>query len=284
MDLTKLLNNSDFIADVVKLGNEDLTLDKLDIYLSKYVPEYSNFKLDNKIDFNAIYYANSSGINSQSLGKTLGKALKLDISQNQLLQNVIDGNISYVPSNNMTKGYGDILYERGKDKNLDFALDYSNDVFQNKFGDGGLKSGLIDLGTGLAGNIITQINKRYYEKLAEQQRLDRILGDHNVYSTGGDFVYDSKVKKVVVTHTNEQEDLYIHYLGNQNMSEISGFKLVKPNYDEAIKNLDKAISLYRQNPDRAFFLYAAYNDRAKQKCEKTRIERLSQISILHKTF
>ena len=54
--LTKLINNPDFINDVVKLGTEDLSLEKLDQYFAKYVPEYTNFKFDkNKFNFDNLY-------------------------------------------------------------------------------------------------------------------------------------------------------------------------------------------------------------------------------------
>jgi tetratricopeptide (TPR) repeat protein len=261
--MTKLINNSDFINDVVKLGTEPLTLEKLDSYFAKYVPEYSNFKIDNsKIDFNNLYYVNSEGVSNELIADKLGSLLKLKNNETQNLKNILTGNISYTQTSGLSTGLGNELYERGKDKNVDYVVDYSVDFFQNKLGDGAANSALIDIGGGLLGAALTEINKNYYAKLEEEKRVQLLMEDDNVYSTGVTSIYDNKKKTYVDGIKPEQQDLLLHFKATQKIPNAYVVSGISKDYDAAIKLLNDAILLYRKNSDRAYYLYKAYVDRA----------------------
>lgn len=261
--ITKLINNPDFIEDVVKLGTEPLTLEKLDSYFVKYVPEYSNFKIDNsKLDFNNLYYVNSEGVSNELIADKLGSLLNLKQSETQNLKNIFTGNIKYTSTSGVSTGLGNELYERGKDKNVDYVVDYSVDFFQTKFGDGGTNSALIDIGGGLLGAALTELNKNYYAKLAEEKRIELLLSDHNVYSTGSTSIYDYEKKKYVNGTKPEQKDLLTHFMATDKMLHNYGNNGLSIDYKPAIKLLNDVISMYRQNSDRAYYLYKAYVDRA----------------------
>lgn len=261
--MNKLINNPDFINDVVKLGTEPLTLEKLDSYFAKYVPEYSNFKIDNsKIDFNNLYYVNSEGVSNELIANKLGSLLKLKPNETQNLKNILTGNISYTQASGLSTGLGNELYERGKDKNVDYVVDYSTDFFQNKLGDGGTNSTLIDIGGGLLGAALTELNKKYYEKLAEQERVALLVDDHMVYLMGSTSFYDQSTKKYISGSKPEQKDLFTHHLATKKMANSTAYSFTPTDYTEAIKLLNQSIALYRQNADRAYYLYLAYVDRA----------------------
>jgi hypothetical protein len=128
--MSKLFNNSNFINDVIKLGTEPLSLEKLDSYFAKYVPEYSNFKIDNsKIDFNNLYYVNSEGVSNELIADKLGSLLNLKNNESQNLKNILTGNTSYTQTSGLSTRLGNDLYERGKDKKVDYVVDYSVDFF-----------------------------------------------------------------------------------------------------------------------------------------------------------
>lgn len=257
--INKLINNQDFIKDVVNLGTEELTLDKLDTYLAKYIPEYANFKLNtSKLDFDNLYFANSSGISTEQLVHKMAGALKLNPQQSQLIQNAFNGTLSYKATNTLSKGYGNMLYERGKDPKVDYGVDQTVDFFQGKFGDGGLKSDLIDLGGGLLGNLANSINKKYNERMAKEAKEGLIMEDYNAYKIGH-----------VKTKTKpDQKDLVIHSKAVQKMPQNHGITIETGiDYVGAISLLNQAIEMYRQNPDRAFFLYKAYTDRGNCKMQ-----------------
>jgi tetratricopeptide (TPR) repeat protein len=266
--LNKLINNPDFIKDLGNLGTKgSLSLEKLNQYLTQYVPEYSNFKLKNtNLNLDNLYFANSSGISTDDLLGELGGALKLNPTQNQHMKNVFNGNLSFTPTNGFSKGYGNSLYERGKDPKVDYVVDYSVDMFQGKFGDGGLKSELIDMGGGVLGNLLTQMNKRYYEKLAEEEKRAIIFDDYYMHLYGTIDYYDKWKKQYVNDLKADQQDLLNHYKANQKMPNNYGVQ-INSDYKGAIKLFDLAINSYRQNPQRAYYLYIAYLSRAKCKMQ-----------------
>jgi hypothetical protein len=266
--VTKLINNPDFIKDVVKLGTEELTLENLDEYFTKYIPEYSNFKVNNStIDFDNLYYANTEGVSNEMLADKLGTMLKLNPAQTQHMKNTFTGNLKYTATNDLSSGMGNSLYARGKDVKVDYLVDYSVDFFQGKFGDGGMNSALIDIGGGLLGAAITELNKKYYEKLAEEARVALLVDDYMVLQRPEN-PYEQAKKKSIPEKRPEQKDLYAHFQAKQKMpdNKIWGGGYI-PDYKAAIKLLDEAISLYRQNSDRAYYLYTAYVDRAKCKMQ-----------------
>ena len=261
--MTKLINNPDFINDMVKLGTEPLSLEKLDSYFIKYVPEYSNFKIDNtKIDFNNLYYVNSEGVSNELIADKLGSLLNLKNNESQNLKNILTGNISYSQTSGLSTGLGNELYARGKDKNVDYVVDYSVDFFQTKLGDGAANSALIDIGGGMLGAAITELNKKYYEKLAEEERVALLVDDYMVQLSGSTTIYDKESKKYISGTRPEQRDLLVHYKAKQKMPNNNGVLQGVIDYEVANKLLSEAILLYRRNADRAYYLYQAYVDRA----------------------
>lgn len=264
--LTKLINNPDFINDVVKLGTEDITLEKLDSYFTKYIPEYSNFKIDkSKINFDNLYYANSEGATNDFVATQLGSLLNLNSSQTESLKNIFTGNLNYTPTNNLSVGYGNLLFERGKDVSVDLTVDFAVDFFQKEFGDGGVNSALIDIGGELLGALIVGLDKKIAEKeeakMAEDAKIriyTKKLDDYNIYIAGDKFSGSIKVKE-------DQKDLLLHFKANSKMPNHSGASV---NFDEAINLLNEVINLYKQNPERAAYLYLAYIRRAQCKMQK----------------
>lgn len=260
--LTKLINNPDFINDVVNLGKENLTLENLDAYFTKYVPEYSNFKIDkNKINFDNLYYVNSEGTSVDIVANQLSGLLKLNPAQAQSIENIFTGNVNNTLINNFSAGYGNLLFERGKDVKVDLAVDLAVDLFQSKLGDGGINSALIDIGGGLLGKLLLSSNKKEEAKMAEDAKL-RIyankLDDYNVYNAGDKFLASIKA-------TEEQKDLLLHFKAN---SKMPNNRDIPANYDEAINLLNEVINLYKQNPERASYLYLAYVRRGQCKMQK----------------
>lgn len=252
--LNKLINNPEFMQDIIKLGTEDFSLVKLDGYLSKYVPEYSNFKINPAtIDLNNLYYANSEGVSTDVLADKLGSLLKLSPTQTQSMKNIFTGNTNGL-INNLSKDFGNSLYERGKDKEVDYAVDYAVDFFQSKLGDGGVNSALIDIGGGLLGAFALGLTKRLEEKEALQVMLAKVETDNSIYVSGS-------------SHTKDQEDLFIHFKANKKMPNDLSPLIGTVDYAGAIKDYSEAINLYKQNPDRAYYLYIAYLGRAKCKMQ-----------------
>jgi hypothetical protein len=258
--LTKLINNPDFINDVVNLGKENLTLENLDAYFTKYVPEYSNFKIDkNKINFDNLYYVNSEGTSVDIVANQLSGLLKLNPAQAQSIENIFTGNVNNTLINNFSAGYGNLLFERGKDVKVDLAVDLAVDLFQSKLGDGGINSALIDIGGGLLGKLLLSSNKKEEAKMAEDAKL-RIyankLDDYNVYISNDQLITDIE---------KDQKDLYLHSKVKSKMPNNRGISV---NYDEAINMLNEVINLYKQNPERASYLYLAYVRRGQCKMQK----------------
>jgi hypothetical protein len=264
--ISKLINNQDFINDVMNLGTEELTLDKLDNYLGKYIPEYANFKLSSsKLDFDNLYFANSSAVSTEQLANKMAVALKLNPQQSQMLQNAFNGTMSYTSANTLSKGYGNMLYERGKDPKVDYAVDYTVDFFQGKFGDGGIKSDLIDLGGGVLGNLVNSINLKYEEKMAKEAAELLIMDDFNVYNSGP-ITVDSK--NYANEKKTDQTDLLKHYSAKQKMPHNNGIAIENTkDYVGAITLFNETIDRYRQNPDRAYYLYQAYTSRGNCKMQ-----------------
>lgn len=264
--INKLINNPAFIQDVLKLGTEELTLENIDKYMADYVPEYANFKIKNKIDINKIYYANSEDVASDVIADNLGSLFKMNGAQTETLKNAINGNLSYVPTSNLSTGLGNSLYERGKDKKVDYGVDYAVDFFQQKMGDGGVNSALIDMGGGLLGGLATDINKRYEEKMAKEAILYKALEEQNLFLMGETKV-SLKGKKLGKEHTPDQQDLIIHNQANSKVPSLYAIGLNTPDYEQAIQLYSKAIDIYKQKPERAYFLYIAFAERAKAKMQ-----------------
>ena len=266
--LTKLINNPDFINDVVKLGTEDLSLEKLDQYFAKYVPEYTNFKFDkNKLNIDNLYYINSEGATNDFVANHLGGLLKLNSEQTENLKNIFTGNLKNALTNNFSAGYGNLLFERGKDVKVDFALDFAVDFFQSKLGEGGINSTLIDIGGGILGGLLSDMNKEDKAKLAEEAFLAKKVDDFNFYN-GKTFDMLYSTTKGDIPHTKDQADLYLHYKANKKLPNNCYFITEGINYDEAITLLNEAIILYKQNPERASYLYSAYVSRGQCKMQK----------------
>jgi tetratricopeptide (TPR) repeat protein len=267
--LNKLFNNPEFVEDVINLGTEDLTLEKLNSYFTKYLPEYSSYKIDNNIDFNKLYLANSGNVSTELLADKLGGLLKLNPAQTQSMKNIFTGNLKSTPINQFSAGYGNLLFERGKDAKVDLAVDFAVDLFQSKFGDGGTNSTLIDIGGGILGALLSgngktaEANK---ERKAElKKELARIqeeynssikeIDDYSVYNLGDGAKITSKMEG--------REDLILHYKANSLNGNVNA-----ANCDEVIKLLNEAINLYKQNPNRSRYLYLAYKYRGECKMQK----------------
>lgn len=271
--LTKLINNPDFINDVVKLGTEDLSLEKLDQYFAKYVPEYTSFKFDkNKLNFDNLYYINSEGATNDFVANQLGGLLKLNSEQTENLKNIFTGNLKNTLTNNFSAGYGNLLFERGKDVKVDFAVDFAVDFFQNKLGDGGINSALIDIGGGILGGLLSDMNKEDKAKLAQEAFLSKKQDDFRVFNGGNtnDMLNSNFDKKNVLNsyYTKDQADLALHSKANKKMPNNRFLITEGINYDEAITLLNEAIILYKQNPERASYLYSAYVSRGQCKMQK----------------
>lgn len=264
--INQLLSHPEFIEDIVNLGTSDLSAAKFDQYLSKYVPEYNSFKIENTaIDFSKIYYANVEGVSVDNLAGVFGKALNLNNTQTQNLKNVFSGNLNPASGNAYSADLASQLYDRGKNPQLDYAIDMGVDFFQGKFGDGGITSSLIDLGGGLMGNLISELNKREQEKMEEYLRLERMSIDQQVFETGilqeAEGNIYSGVKLVDKTNP-ERKDLQIHYKARKSMPGNTGVMVENVDYSKAINLLNEAIDQYKKNPDRSYYLYLAYVDRA----------------------
>lgn len=260
--INKLLSNPEFVNDVIDMGTTDFSLEKLDTYFTKYVPEYSNFKIGTgTIDANKIYYANAEGASTDKLADLLGNSLKLNPAETQNLKNAFSGNLNYTPTSNLSTGLSSQLYERGKNAKVDYTIDYAVDFFQNELGDGGVNSALIDIGGGLLGNLSLALHKREQEKMAEAARLERLSKDMTVYKFGANTGVEGNIyvgTKTVDKTAAEQNDLQTHFKAEQLMFNGVGGN----DYKKAIKLLDEAIVNYKKNPDRAYYLYRAYIDRA----------------------
>lgn len=272
--LTKLINNPDFINDVVKLGTEDLSLEKLDQYFAKYVPEYTNFKFDkNKFNFDNLYYINSEGATNDFVANQLGGLLKLNSAQTENLKNIFTGNLNNTLTNNFSAGYGNLLFERGKNVKVDLAVDFAVDFFQSKLGDGGINSALIDIGGGILAGLLSEMSKEDKAKLVHEAFLSKKQDDFRVYNGGNtdDMLNSNYDKKNVLNpyyYTKDQADLALHCKANKKMPNNRFFITEGINYDEAITLLNEAIILYKQNPERASYLYSAYVSRGQCKMQK----------------
>jgi tetratricopeptide (TPR) repeat protein len=269
--INRLLSNPQFVNDVADLGTSDFSLEKLDGYLTKYVPEYSNFKINNStLDINKIYYANAEGASTDNLANLLGNSLKLNPAQTQNLKHNLSGTNIYSPTSNLSTGLGNSMYERGKNAKVDYAVDYAVDFFQNELGDGGMNSALIDIGGGLLGNLALEMNKREQEKMAEEARQNRLFDDKEIF-TGGvrreavGNIYTGI--KFVDKTAPERSDLQTHYKAKQLIPNGDGTTSLNLDYEKAIKLLNEAIGKYKNNPNRAYYLYMAYVDRASSKMQ-----------------
>ena len=116
-----------------------------------------------------------------------------------------------------------MLYARGKDPKTDAAVDLSKDFFKSTIGNTGINGALSDVASGVLGNIITKINKRYYEKLAEEQRISKLNEDNFVYSIGSTSYFDSATRKYLNGHSADQNDLYDHYNAKLKMPSYYGY-------------------------------------------------------------
>lgn len=250
--INKLLSNTDFVQDVLKLGtSENFTLEDFNNYMTKYVPEYSNFKIDGtKLDFNKIYYANIEGNSTDALVDLFGKSLNMKSGDIQTMKNAFNGQLKYSPNSSYSTGLSHQLYERGKDAKVDLAVDYSVDFFQSKLGDGGLNSALIDIGGGLLGGLFNALNERYDQKMAELEKNKKNNSDLTAYITG-----------TINLEKYKQSDLANH-------GKALIFSSIKVDYDLAIQHLNEAINEYKKNPERSCYLYLAYMDRAFCKMQK----------------
>lgn len=254
--LTKLINNPEFVEDVLKLGTQEVNAANIDQYLTKYVPEYSGFKIQNNINLDKLYYANFDDVAPEMVADKLGGLLNLNPAQSQHMKNTLSGNLSYAPTNNLSSGISSKLYDRGKDAKLDYAVDYAVDFFQGEFGDGGFKSLGIDVAGGMVGYVFSGINKRYEEKMRQEKILTDAMSDYNIYNAGGH----------LADHKNTQQDLYVHSKA-EGMSNTK-FSIGKTmDYKAAIPLYDQAIAMYKKNPARAYFLFEAYQGRGKCKMQ-----------------
>jgi len=254
--LNKLLNNPEFVKDVLEVSSSDFSVQKLDSYFAKYVPEYGNYKANTTaLDVSKLYFANTGKISSTDLINKLGTAFKMKPNDLLNMQNILNGNAGISTSSNLTN----MMYQRGKDAKTDFVVDKSIDFFQNKFGDGGLKSGLIDLGGGLLGGLINKMNQRYNEKMAKEAILSVALSDQNAYTFGDNSKF-----------TSDQQDLVLHYKGDSKVgvNQMNYAGTVKAmDYSGAIEDYTKAIEAYKANPERAYYLYMAFVARGKSKMQ-----------------
>jgi len=271
--LNKLFNNPEFVEDVINLGTEDLTLEKLNSYFTKYLPEYSSYKIDNNIDFNKLYLANSGNVSTELLADKLGGLLKLNPAQTQSMKNIFTGNLISTPINQFSAGYGNLLFERGKNAKVDLTVDFAVDLFQNKFGDGGTNSALIDIGGGILGALLSgdgktaEANK---ERKAElKKELARIQEEYNssIKEIDDYLVYNLGNEAKTTGKMEGREDLLLHSKANQKLSSLIGASN-SSNCDEVIKLLNEAINLYKQNPNRTRYLYLAYKYRGECKMQK----------------
>ena len=254
--LNQLLSNPDFIRDIAALGTEDLTLEKLDTYFAKYVPGYGQFGTGNKIDFTKLYYAQAGSIAPDELANKLGTLLKMPPVQQQALQNIFTGQYTYAPVSNYSSGLAQSLYERGKDVKVDYAVDLSVDFFQQKLGDGGVNSAFIDLGGGLLGDMLLRVTKRLEEKEAAAAIMTEAVADYGVFSSGGNNIPAGR------------QDLLQHYKANVRVNRPVFNLDFTPDYDAAIPLYTSAIEQYKNNPERAYYLYHALVGRGKCKMQK----------------
>lgn len=263
--LNRLINNPEFVKDVMAAGEGELTPAKLNQYLASYVPDQSNTVINGaKLDLNKLYFANSGNVQTDVVANKLSSMLKLDDTQAKLFSGLITGNAPAAKPGSL-RG---LLYEQGKDKKTDLAVDAAVDFFQKKIGGNAFTNSMIDIGGGLMGSLITKMNKRYYEKLAQERLLERLSIDKAIYQAGSTSLYDPQKKKVVIGKLPEHEDLFLHFTATQSMpSNYIGFMENKVDYAKAVSLLDKAIALYRENPERGYYLYNAYLDRAVCKME-----------------
>lgn len=259
--LNKLINHPDFVQDVVNLSSEKITAESLDGYFKKYIPEYANFTTGStkEINFEEIYFANTEGVSAANLSNVLNDVLKLNPAQSNHLNNVLTGNTTYGATNSYSSGIHTQMYDRGKNPNVDYAVDYAVDFFQYELGDGGMNSALIDIGGGILGMVGNYFHQQYQEKLAEQMILTKAMNDHSVYTSSALTDY--------VTVEKDQEDLRIHskadFISTKSAMNISS----GIDYKKAISLYSDAISSYSQNPERAYYLYKAYVSRGKCKME-----------------
>lgn len=264
--INKLLSNPQFVEDAINISTSEFSGEKLNEYFTKYVPEYTNFKIGNKtVDFSKIYYANVEGASTDNLADLFGSALKLNPAQTQNLKNTFSGNLSYSPTSSHSTGLANQLYDRGKNAKVDYAVDYAVDFFQNELGDGGLGSALIDIGGGILGNLALAANKREQERIKEAIRLNRLSTDNEVFLMGYDMQGSGNIFKGVKLEDKtspERMDLQTHFKARKNMPSNTGVMVENVDYKKAIQLLDETIGKYKQNPERAYYLYHAYIDRA----------------------
>lgn len=254
--LNQLINNPQFVEDVLKGNAKPLTLQSADEYLSIYVPEYANFKLSNKVDVSKLYYANLNDVSTDQVADQLGNLFGLNPTQWQLMKTTLNGSNAYTPVNGKSSGIASQLYERGKDKQLDLGVDAAVDFFQGEFGDGGIKSLGIDVAGGLMGYAFSGINRRYEEKLKQEKILAEAMNDYNVYESGAQ----------LNNQKSGQEDLFAH--SQAEMLSLPKFRVIKAaSYKDAISLFDQAIAGYKRNPARAYFMFQAYQGRGRSKMQ-----------------
>jgi tetratricopeptide (TPR) repeat protein len=264
--INNLLSNSDFVQEILSLEKSDFSPDKLDQYLLKYLPEYQSYKVTNTaIDFSKIYYANAEGASPEVLAGLLGKALDMNTSEIQNLKGVFSGSFNLTTASGTTTDLSKKLYESDLDPNVDYAVDLGVDFFQKKFGDGGLNSSLIDIGGGLLGNLLSEINAMEKEKLAKSLMIERLNKDQQVFNLGyfqeaeGNIYSGVSLKDKTDTGRN---DLQLHYKARKSMPGNMGILVENVDYPKSVGLLNEVIELYKKNPARAYYLYMAYVDRA----------------------
>jgi len=262
--LNKLFNNPDFITDVLSLSEEDLTLDKLDGYLSKYVPEYNDYKITNDIDPNKLFFANSGNVSTDFLLGQLGDLLDLNMTETQDIMNVLTGNVNIPEMDLLSSEYGDLLFEKSNNVGVDYAIDFAVDFFAGELGSNEVNSELIDMGGDLLGGFFAQRDQLGQPQISEEDKLY----DYSIYSMGVFSRFDKATQKDVTNIRTGQEDLYLHFQANKKIPNNIHLPIETINYDEAIKLFNEVIVLYKKKPERAAYLYLAYTSRGQCKMQQ----------------
>ena len=193
----------------------------------------------------------------------------------------IKGRENYAPTNSLSAGYGNLLFERGKDAKVDLAVDLAVDLFQSKFGDGGTNSALIDIGGGILGGILGGLTQTDAQKAAQAEaeairskqiaaiwdeaEKEQQKNEAKLTKFDNHMVYLSGITNVPA-NAKDHADLILHHKADTKLP--NAFLLAPSNNDESINLLNEAINLYKQNPERASYLYLAYTSRGLCKMQK----------------
>lgn len=238
--INQLINNADFLDKMSHMSNEQIAATTLDKFFDEYVPEYRGFKADLKnLNTNNIYYTpdGEGNYSPKQLAGGIGKMLGMKEEEVNAFESIFDGNYQNVDLRTASSQLGNSLYKRGKNEGVDYMVDKTNSFLQEQFGSSEGASALINVGTGILGNIIFSLTEDNDVDAEKERKFQAALGEMdkrrnaeteaggNAYSDGVHLQTDGLVKATQGDYIGALKD-YMQALKLLNTSYMGGPKVV----------------------------------------------------------